>query len=224
MPLITFKPSDTTIDVPSGTDLLQAARQAGVDIDAPCGGKGTCGKCLVKVVSGNLGTGGRGMFDKDDQPGIVQACTTVVGDGPVVIDVPNGVGYEGGKFAEDVGTHDASSALTPDPATLRIAVTISEAGSDAVEPDVERLTKSLLPHIGTKSLVVPLNVLQLLPETLRVESGQITVTVENPIPFPSSKSNRERGHRDISALPWMWAPPPWQCNWYNLPTPRYWEP
>ena len=177
MPLITFKPSDITIDVPAGTDLLQAARQAGVDIDAPCGGKGTCGKCLVKVVSGNLGTGGGSVLDKDDQPGIVQACTTVVGDGPVVIDVPNGVGYEGGKFAEDVGTHDASSAIAPDPATLLVAVTIPEAGLDAVEPDAERLTKSLLPHIGTKGLIVPLNVLQLLPETLRIESGQITVTL-----------------------------------------------
>ena len=30
-----------------------AAIQAGVHINAPCGGKGTCGKCLIKVKEGD---------------------------------------------------------------------------------------------------------------------------------------------------------------------------
>lgn len=47
---VTFVPADITIKVEHGTTLLQAARTANVLIEAPCDGRGTCGKCQVKVV------------------------------------------------------------------------------------------------------------------------------------------------------------------------------
>ena len=37
------------IEVPDGTTILEAEIQAGLCPDAPCGGQGKCGKCLVKV-------------------------------------------------------------------------------------------------------------------------------------------------------------------------------
>ena len=46
---VTFLPSGTQITVEEGTDLLQAQIQAGLHPDAPCGGKGTCGKCKVII-------------------------------------------------------------------------------------------------------------------------------------------------------------------------------
>ena len=89
MPLITFQPSGKTIEVPPGTDLLEAARQAHVEIDAPCGGKGTCGKCLVSVVSGVATSRQQlGPLDDDDAAGFVQACTTFAEDGEIVVLVP----------------------------------------------------------------------------------------------------------------------------------------
>jgi len=54
MPLITFQPSGITLDVQANTTLLDAARSASVEIDAPCGGKGTCGNCAVRIVSGQV--------------------------------------------------------------------------------------------------------------------------------------------------------------------------
>ena len=54
MPLITFRPSCKMIDVPAGTGLVDAAREAGVSIEAPCGGEGICGKCQVRVVAGEV--------------------------------------------------------------------------------------------------------------------------------------------------------------------------
>ena len=54
MPKITFLPSGKTIDVPSGTLLMDAAGQSGIMIDLPCGGKGTCGKCLVQITHGTV--------------------------------------------------------------------------------------------------------------------------------------------------------------------------
>ena len=48
--LITFLPAGQTISVTEGTNLLDAARSAGLTPNAPCGGKGTCGKCKVRLL------------------------------------------------------------------------------------------------------------------------------------------------------------------------------
>jgi len=62
---ITFKPMDTQIIVDAGTTLLDAQIMAGLKPDAPCGGKGTCGKCLVEILY-------------DDGPEILKACETEI--------------------------------------------------------------------------------------------------------------------------------------------------
>ena len=49
---VTFHPSERSIGVDEGENLLQAAMEAGIHINASCGGSGTCGKCRVRVVSG----------------------------------------------------------------------------------------------------------------------------------------------------------------------------
>lgn len=47
---IRFEPSGRTISVPPGSTILAAARLAGVEIDAPCGGLGRCGSCRVRPI------------------------------------------------------------------------------------------------------------------------------------------------------------------------------
>ena len=55
---VTFLPADKTVVVAENTTLLQAAAQAGLLIDAPCGGGGVCAKCRVRILSGQTATGG----------------------------------------------------------------------------------------------------------------------------------------------------------------------
>ena len=50
---VTYLPSDTTAHVPSGTTLFHGAHWAGIPIESTCGGRGTCGKCKVRVVEGH---------------------------------------------------------------------------------------------------------------------------------------------------------------------------
>lgn len=50
---ILLLPEQRQIAVKPGTTLLQALQEAGVWLDAPCGGHGTCGKCKVRVTKGN---------------------------------------------------------------------------------------------------------------------------------------------------------------------------
>ena len=46
---VTFLPDGISVSVEPGTTLLQAEITAGLHPDAPCGGKGTCGKCSVEI-------------------------------------------------------------------------------------------------------------------------------------------------------------------------------
>lgn len=49
MPKVTFVGSEKSIFVEGKTTVLQAARQLDIQLSAPCGGNGTCGKCRVKI-------------------------------------------------------------------------------------------------------------------------------------------------------------------------------
>ena len=45
-----------TVDANLGDNLLELARRANVAIDAPCSGNGSCGKCRVQLLEGELET------------------------------------------------------------------------------------------------------------------------------------------------------------------------
>ena len=47
-PLVVFTPSGKRGRFPRGTQLLQAARSLGVDVDSVCGGRAICGHCQVR--------------------------------------------------------------------------------------------------------------------------------------------------------------------------------
>jgi uncharacterized 2Fe-2S/4Fe-4S cluster protein (DUF4445 family) len=49
---VSYQPFDRTTRVPPGTTLFSAAHWIGLPIDSTCGGRGTCGKCKVKVLKG----------------------------------------------------------------------------------------------------------------------------------------------------------------------------
>ncbi|SVC56330.1 uncharacterized protein METZ01_LOCUS309184, partial [marine metagenome] len=101
--LVVFTPSGLRGDVPSGTTVLDAARQLGVDIDSVCGGRGICGRCQVEPMFGEFAKHGITVDASHlSPPGAVEGgytgrrtlagsmrlgCTaTICGD--LVIDVP----------------------------------------------------------------------------------------------------------------------------------------
>lgn len=72
---VIFEPDHLEIDVGPDTKIIDAARAAGIKINTTCGGKGTCGKCLVKVLGGNyrLEPG-----QVENQYGEILACQAVI--------------------------------------------------------------------------------------------------------------------------------------------------
>ncbi len=72
---LTFDPYDITIEVPEGENLLRAASDAGIHINASCGGEGVCGKCKILLESGELDTSRSGFLSEEAwNLGYRQAC------------------------------------------------------------------------------------------------------------------------------------------------------
>ncbi len=52
-----------------GETLLDLIRTHSLPVDAPCGGKGTCGKCRIKLSQGQADTGTGGFFSEEEKAG-----------------------------------------------------------------------------------------------------------------------------------------------------------
>ncbi|MBI5444983.1 MAG: DUF4445 domain-containing protein, partial [Deltaproteobacteria bacterium] len=95
MPMVRFgspaKGTPLTVEVSAGTTLLAAARQAGVLLESPCNGTGTCGKCRVRVdAPGNLRrVGSHPLPESDAERGWALACHAEV-RADVTVEVPEG--------------------------------------------------------------------------------------------------------------------------------------
>ena len=51
--MVIFQPSGRRGEVPKGTNIIEASRMLGVDIEALCGEKKVCGKCIVRIEEGH---------------------------------------------------------------------------------------------------------------------------------------------------------------------------
>jgi len=88
---VTFLPAVRTAYVLPGTRLVEAAAEAGVILDSPCGGEGSCGKCRVQVkTQGSEPTeADERVFSSDEiRQGYRLACQTAV-RGPITVFIPD---------------------------------------------------------------------------------------------------------------------------------------
>lgn len=83
--LVTFRcedEPDVQVCADAGENLLAVARRAGVALNVPCSGNGSCGKCRVRVASGELNAAKSFYIsDVDYDEGWRLACTArLIGD------------------------------------------------------------------------------------------------------------------------------------------------
>lgn len=86
--LVTFRcedEPDVHVSAEKGENLLKVARRAGIAVNAPCSGYGTCGKCLVRILQGDLDSSKSFYInDVDYEDGWRLACMSRV-SGDVVL-------------------------------------------------------------------------------------------------------------------------------------------
>lgn len=92
MPEVFFYPEHKTITVSYGVTIMEAARSAGIVIESPCNGAGTCGKCKVHLDKDSLKNvliGGSHHLSKEElAQGYVLSCETKI-TGNIKVEIAN---------------------------------------------------------------------------------------------------------------------------------------
>ncbi len=184
MPVVTFQPLGKTIVAPAGALLMDCARRADVAIDAPCGGKGTCGKCMVRVIAGAVDSRSLGTLSQElVADGYVLACKAILLNDDVTVEVPQKTGWEGGKFVESLEEECLiRRELLPDkwefdPLAVKWMVEVPPAGLEDGLSDFDRFSRAIQKDWGPYEVVCSINVLRGLADTLRIDNGRVTVSL-----------------------------------------------
>ncbi len=139
---VDFEPLGRRARVPQGATLLEAARQAGVGLNAICGGMGACGTCRVRVVAGEVSPPTETERDSLAE-GFRLACQTrVLSD--VRVDVPP-TSITAPQRAQIEG-HERPVEL--DPAVLGFDVTPTTPSMTDLRADATRLRDALYQQHG----------------------------------------------------------------------------
>ena len=158
---VTFRPSGKTVHVLAGTRLMEAAAQAGLTLDMPCGGEGTCGKCRLIVQEGAgqpTAAERRALIDADLEQGVRLACQSAV-SGPTTVEVPPASLL---ATSHQILAHSQALAAGPtDPAISKRYVELPPPDRAHDQADLTRLQHALGP------LRADLDFLRELPGRLR---------------------------------------------------------
>lgn len=172
MKKITFLPQQKAIAVPTGTNLLQAAALAGVPVEGNCGGKGTCGKCRVKVVEGLRGEPSaaeeKALTAGELASGWVLACRRKVLQNTVVE-----LQLSDDAHSRKTSLRSAVAEVQPEQSVEKVALKLKRPSIDDQTPDLERLLQAL----QRPELTVNLSLLSGLPGVLRQQHFAVTAVV-----------------------------------------------
>jgi uncharacterized 2Fe-2S/4Fe-4S cluster protein (DUF4445 family) len=138
--LVVFACEGVEARVPTGSTLLDAARSAGVALDAPCGGMGACRGCRV-TASGELSEPSKDelhhLSEEELARGVRLACRTQV-RGDARVETPGVVFEDGTRLAAPaVGTGPFGVAV--DIGTTTIVASLVDMGTGDEVAQVSRL-------------------------------------------------------------------------------------
>ena len=178
---ITESGATAKAQVPPGTTLSEAALQAGVELNIPCGGQGRCGRCAVIVEEGSVRRRSTLRLSAADvEAGYALACQTVV-EGNVRVRVPPQEKIE--RLLETDKT--AAKITVPffyDPvqhqSIRRVCLHIESPSLADNTDDMSRLRRALAQETNITDVRARLPMLQKLAAVLRSGDWNVTVVIE----------------------------------------------
>ena len=178
---ITFQPGGRTVEAEVGAHLLDVAIEAGMRIDAPCGGQGRCGRCRVKVEAGAVRRRhGPGLTRPEERAGWALACqATVKGDVTLVVPSPDELVHapRPEAAAEKIALPIACD-WRQQPAIRKITLEIEPPSLADNTNDLSRLRRELARQHGIKNVVVGVGVLRTLSKALRDADWHVALTLD----------------------------------------------
>ncbi len=196
---VLFLPHNLQINVEHGENLIRAAMEAGVHVNASCGGEGVCGKCRVIVEEGDVEGGITEKLSQEDlAKGYRQACLASV-ESDLVVRIPV-------ESEVDVGVLNLKRApkrtariweMNLDelkekglfvPPVEKKYLELPEPTAQDNLPDVTRLVSFLKAQHDEHRLVVQLPVIRKIPDILREDDFRVTATLARPV-HPGRKTH-----------------------------------
>ena len=179
------------IECNAGDNLLELARRANVAIDAPCSGNGSCGKCRVQLLSGELESlPSRHITPEEYEAGWRLSCSCkVVGDCTVLVpDIASA--YQSRMKTADLSSPEEvaifqetqeqlkESGIVFENPFLSLELTMTEPTLEDTMPDNERLTRAIQEQLEVETVEIPFCVMEKLASTLRREQFHVRVKGE----------------------------------------------
>ncbi len=180
---MTFRPDGRQVQVPEGTLITEAAEQAGIELNIPCGGQGRCGRCAVVVEQGEVHRRSTARLSQEAiEEGYALACQTVVKSDAVITVPPQE------KIERRLPTAQRVAEISipfpyewsRDQSIHKYFVSIEPPSLDDNTDDVARLQRGLqMQHgIQVEGLRIGLPVLRKLAGILRESQWQVTAVLE----------------------------------------------
>ena len=188
---VTFQIEGATpvqIECNAGDNLLELARRANVAIDAPCSGNGSCGKCRVKLIEGEVESiPSRHITDEEYSAGWRLSCNSkVLGDCTVFVpDIASA--YQSRMKTADLSSpqeiaifEDCQNQLKESGIAFAnsyraLVLTMAPPSEEDTMPDNERLTWAIQEACGAEKVEIPYTVMVKLATTLREQDFTVCV-------------------------------------------------
>jgi uncharacterized 2Fe-2S/4Fe-4S cluster protein (DUF4445 family) len=180
---VKFLPFDISVDVQSGTSILDAAKKAHLPLKIGCGGKGTCGECVVQILSGNYKhKPTAALTDSLVAQGYALACQVEITDN-IDVQLPRFQeltirSVTDFKFFDE---QNISGFYEVDPPVKKFDLQIPSPSLENNYSDLKRVEQGLQKKIKTRSLSCEYSVLKKLAQAVRRKQGQISLIIlESP--------------------------------------------
>ncbi len=189
---ITFLPHNRTVDAEPNQSLIRTAMEAGVHINASCGGTGVCGKCRILVETGQVEGGiSEHLSEADREKGYRLACVARIAS-DCVIRVPMESQMDAGRLnARVTGRHMAKAVysnvdeLREDglfiPPVEKIYLELDPAVEGDNQADVTRIINYLRLKHDEHRLTMNLDLIRKIPNLIREGDFKVTATIVRPV-------------------------------------------
>ena len=189
---VLFLPHNKRITVRDGENLIRAAMEAGIHINASCGGEGVCGKCRVIIEQGDVDGGITEKLSQEEcAAGYRQACLSNVKSN-IVVRIPMESDVDASVLNMQSTPRRATRIMEMDfeqlrqngrflPPVEKMYIKLPEPSTKDNLPDVTRLVNYLKVNFNERRLVVDLPVIRKIPGVFRKNNFKITVTLARSV-------------------------------------------
>jgi len=190
--IVKFLPYNRQIEVADGDTVIRAALEAGVHVNASCGGEGVCGKCRVLIEDGTVAGGvSEKLSAADREKGYRLACQAIVKN-DLVVRIPVESTIDSSVLKMQAASRRTAhiremnfeelkeKGLFVAPVEKKYLQLPPPTAQDNL-PDITRLISHLQLHHDEHRLDVTLAMIRKIPQVIREDDFRVTATLVRPV-------------------------------------------